>query len=136
MKALKIVFRILFIIGVVIISLIAILFAFIELRSLFSLDFLLFNNPIAGFFAYLSRGLFYLSMLGLTIAIVVLHILKRKIHISLQILSFVIFIGSLLSFIFYDFSIALIVMTPCGLLALICAFLDSASEKLKIALNK
>lgn len=61
----------------ILVSLLAFVLAFIELRALFAGDFLLMNSLGAAFIAYLCRGLFFV-ILGSYNICVLLTIIKRN----------------------------------------------------------
>ena len=89
------------------IIIVAFAFAFIELRTLFAGDFKLFNNVFTGGLAYFSRGLYYLLIIALCVAIIVFNIKHKKICIILYAGAITLFVGALFSLSFYDYLIAL-----------------------------
>lgn len=105
--------------GVAIASLIALVFAFIELRSLFAGDFLLFNNPFLGAMAYILRGLYFLLIITLCVFIVLFRIHNKKICIILFAAAISSLIGAFLSLIFYDFIVSLVIIVINGILVVI-----------------
>ncbi len=74
----KLVGRIVSYIFLVIVALLSLVFAFVELRSLFAGDFTLFNSMALGFCQYLFRGLFFVSLSGYCIYLLV-YFLRNKI---------------------------------------------------------
>ncbi len=74
----KLVGRIVSYIFLVIVALLSLVFAFVELRSLFAGDFTLFNSIALGFCQYLFRGLFFVSLSGYCIYLLV-YFLRNKI---------------------------------------------------------
>ena len=74
----KLVGRIVSYFFLVVVALLSLVFAFVELRSLFAGDFTLFNSSALGFFQYLFRGLFFVSISGYCIYLFV-YFLKNKI---------------------------------------------------------
>ena len=115
----KIVKSILVYIGLVIASLIAIVFGFLQIRSLFAGDYSLMNNSTISFLGYLFRGLYFLSILALSIAIVVFRIKQKKICIILFMSSLALLVGAILSFIHFEYYVSLVVIFVCLILAII-----------------
>ena len=74
----KLVGRIVSYFFLVVVALLSLVFAFVELRSLFAGDFTLFNSSALGFFQYLFRGLFFVSISGYCIYLFI-YFLKNKI---------------------------------------------------------
>ncbi len=74
----KLVGRIVSYFFLVVVALLSIVFAFVELRSLFAGDFALFNSVALGFCQYLFRGLFFVSLSGYCIYLLV-YFLRNKI---------------------------------------------------------
>ena len=97
-------------IGLGISILFSLVFAFIELRSLFASDFLLFNNPIAGAFSYLFRGLYFLGILSLDIFIIIWIIKRKERFLTLFLCGTGLFISSFFTFAFYVWFIGLIIL--------------------------
>ena len=106
----KLVKSILIYVGLGLSSILATVFAFVELRSLFAGDFLLFNIPFVGAMSYLFRGLYYLFIIALCVFIVLFRTHHKKICIILFATSVALFIGAGISFIFYDYYISLVVV--------------------------
>ena len=74
----KLVGRIISYFFLIVVALLSLVFAFVELRSLFAGDFLLFNSPALGFCQYLFRGLFFVSISGYCIYLFI-YFLRNKI---------------------------------------------------------
>lgn len=74
----KLVGRIISYFFLVVVALLSLVFAFVELRSLFAGDFTLFNSVGLGFCQYLFRGLFFVSLSGYCIYLLV-YFLRNKI---------------------------------------------------------
>ena len=74
----KLVGRIVSYFFLVVVALLSLVFAFVELRSLFAGDFTLFNSIALGFCQYLFRGLFFVSLSGYCIYLLV-YFLRNKI---------------------------------------------------------
>ena len=96
--------------GLAFTSLIATVFAFVELRSLFAGDFLLFNVPFLGALAYFLRGLYFSLIITLCVFIVLFRMHHKKICIILFALAISLFIGALLSLIFYEYFVSLVII--------------------------
>lgn len=96
--------------GLSIASLVALVFAFVELRSLFAGDFLLFNNPFLGALAYLLRGLYFLLIITLCVFIILFRTHNKKICIILFGVAISSLIGAFLSLIFYDYFVSLVLI--------------------------
>ena len=108
--------KILSYIGLGLVVLIGLVFAFIELRSLFAGDFSLFNNPASAFFRYLFRGLYYLAIVGMAIVTIVTLIRKKETNVYLTVVSASLLISSGFTVIFYQFYFAIGVMVVCLIL--------------------
>ena len=101
--------KILSFIGLGITILFAFIFAFIELRSLFAGDFVLFNNPAIGFFNYLFRGLFFLGLVALAVFLIIYIAKKKEGYLGLLILGGTLFVSSFFGLFFYTWYIALLI---------------------------
>ena len=113
--------NVLFYLGTGFVSLIAFLFSFIEIRSIFAGDFTLFNSAATGFFAYLFRGLFFLSTLAFAVVLIVYKAKHIKIDLFLFIISCGLLGGSFISFAFYHFIVGLAVVVINLILLIITA---------------
>ena len=82
-------------------ALLAIVFAFIELRSLFAGDYQLMNNPKIAFTGYLFRGLFYLSMLIFILCLVMLFVMKKEPSFPHYTVGIVMLLSSIVTIFFY-----------------------------------
>ena len=107
-------------IGLALVVVVGVAFAFIELRSLFAGDFSLFNNPASAFFKYLCRGLYYVSLVGASILTIVLLIKNKKSNVYVATFTAALLIGSCFTFIFYQYYFAIGVI----LMALILFLID------------
>ena len=116
MKILK---SVLVYLGLSLASLIALIFAFLELRSLFAGDFLLFNNAFLGALAYFLRGLYYLLIIALCVFIVLFRTHHKKICIILFAASISLLIGAFITLMFYDYYISLVVILITAILVVI-----------------
>ena len=107
--------------GLAIASLVALVFAFVELRSLFAGDFLLMNSPFLGAFAYLLRGLYFLLIITLCVFIVLFRLNHKKICIILFASAIALFIGAFISLVFYDYYVSLVIILITSILVAITA---------------
>lgn len=113
--------KILYFVGTGFASLIALIFAFVEIRCLFAGDFTLMNNPASSFFGYLFRGLFYLGIIALAVTLIIFKIKNKDINEILFFASIGLFVGSFVTFAFYDYYVTLIVI----FITLILGFITS-----------
>ena len=97
-------------IGLGLASLVALLFAFVEFRSLFAGDFLLFNNAFLGALAYFLRGLYFLLIITLVVFIILFKTHQKKICIILFAGAISLFVGACLSLLFYEYFVSLVIM--------------------------
>lgn len=95
----------------VITAVIALVFAFIELRSLFACDFLFMNNQAGAFIAYLCRSLFFLFLMGFAVCIFVLYLLKIELSSFHYVIAVSLALGSLFSVAFYTSYIYLLIIS-------------------------
>jgi len=106
----KIVGRIICSLLLVLCSLVSFVFVFIELRSLFAGDFLLFNNPVLAALTYLFRALFFLSLVAFSIFLMVIYLKKKEMHYIYYLLAASLTFGSFFSLFFYTNYIGLLVI--------------------------
>lgn len=106
----KLVGRIITDILLAIACLVALVFAFVELRSLFAGDFLLMNSPASSFVGYLFRGLFFLGLAGYIVYLFVSFIKNKGYSIACHIIAPALFICSVFSIFFYVQYIYLVVI--------------------------
>ena len=118
MKILK---AVLVYLGLAIVSLVALVFAFVELRSLFAGDFLLMNSPFLGALAYFLRGLYFLLIITLCVFIVLFRLNHKKICIILFASAIALFIGAFISLVFYDYYVSLVIILITSILVAITA---------------
>ena len=88
----------------------AIPFMFVEFRNFFSFDFIYINNPFASGLAYFLRGIYFLLILVQSVFTILFIINKKKICIILFATQASLFIGALLSLVFYEYYISLIII--------------------------
>ena len=103
MRVLK---NIIFYIGVSLVILVALVFSFLEIRSIFAGDFTLMNNKAASFFAYFFKALFFLLLIAESVALIVYKAKKIKIDIILFMGSSGLLIGAFLTFAYFQFIVA------------------------------
>ena len=89
---------------------IAIPFIFVEYRNFFSFDFIYMNNPFASGLAYFLRGLYFLLILFQSVFTILFIANKKKICIILFATQASLFLGALLSLLFYEYYISLIII--------------------------
>ena len=104
--------KILSFVGLGIAILFSVVFAFIELRTLFAGDWSLFNSPVLGFFSYFFRSVFFLGMFSNTLALAMYVGLKeeRERYLTLLIIGVGLFVGSFMGLFFYASFVALIII--------------------------
>lgn len=107
----RLVWRIISNILLVLTALIALIFAFIELRSLFACDFLLMNNQATAFISSLTRSLFFLILMGFAVCVFILYLLKIELSSLHYVMAVSLALGSLFSVAFYTSYIYLIVIS-------------------------
>ena len=105
--------------GISLITLLAIVFAFVEIRPLFAGDFMLMNNPSLSFATYLFRGHFYLGLVALAAILLVYRNNRIKVNLIVLVFALSMFVGSCFSFFFYDFYIALVPVALATILSVI-----------------
>ena len=115
--------KVLSIIGCIITILVAVIFAFIELRAVVAGDFSLMNNPTNSILRYLFRGLFYLFMFALATSILISKIKNNKIEFTAFGAAVGVFIGALISLAFYHLIVGVIVIVI-ALIPLLITILD------------
>lgn len=113
----KVVGRIICSVLLVISILFSIVFAFIELRSLFAHDYSLFNNAAMGFVAYLFRGLFFVILLAFSLFLLITYLKNNEMNFNYYFVGGSLLVGSLFSIVFYStyiyFAVILIAFLPC-----------------------
>ena len=95
-------------IGLAFYLLIAAIFAFIEIRSLFAGDFSLMNNQAVAFFSILFRGLYFLAMLVFGVIMIVFMVKKEKISPVLLAMNIALIIGALFSLLYFHLIVAIV----------------------------
>ena len=89
---------------------IAIPFMFVELRNFFSFEFVNLNNPFLSGLGYFLRAMYFFLILTLSVFTILFIINNKKICIILFATSVSLFIGALLSLLFYEYYISLILI--------------------------
>ena len=89
---------------------IAIPFMFVELRNFFSFEFVNLNNPFLSGLGYFLRAMYFFLILTLSVFTILFIINKKKICIILFATAVSLFIGALLSLLFYEYYISLILI--------------------------
>ena len=106
----RIAMKILTYLGLALVSIVGLVFAFVELRSLFAGDFSLFNNPATAFVKYFFRGLYYLSLAGVSIVTIIYLIKRKETNVYLATFSAAILISSGFTVMFYVYYIAIAIV--------------------------
>ena len=107
MKTLK---NILIYIAMGLMGFLAIPFMFVEFRAFFSFDFMYTNNPFVSGLAYFLRGIYFLLIFVQALFTILFIANKKKICIILFATQVSLFIGALLSLLFYEYYISLILI--------------------------
>ena len=116
MKALK---NVLLYTSLTLVSIVAFIFGFVEFRSLFAGDFCLFNNVFVGFLTYFFRGFYFLLIITLVVFIILFKTHHKKICIILFAGALSLFVGALLTLLFYDYFVSLAIIFITALLVII-----------------
>ena len=85
-------------------------FIFVEFRNFFSFDFIYVNNPFVSGLAYFLRGIYFLLILVQSVFAILFMLNKKKFCIILFATQVSLFIGALLSLLFYEYYISLIII--------------------------
>ena len=117
----KILERVLVYLGLTLASIVALLFTFVEWRSLFAGDFLLFNNPFLGALSYFLRGLYFLLILTLCVFIVLFRTHHKKICIILFAGAVSLLVGAFFTLLFYEYYVSLVIILVTSILVAITA---------------
>ena len=88
----------------------AIPFMFVEFRAFFSFDFMHTHNPFVSGLAYFLRGIYFLLIFVQALFTILFIANKKKICIILFATQVSLFIGALLSLLFYEYYISLILI--------------------------
>lgn len=117
---------------------IAIPFIFVEFRNFFSFDFLYTNSPFASGLGYLLRGIYFLLILVQSVFTILFIVNKKKICIILFAAQASLFIGALLSLLFFEYYISLIIIfvTLIQFIIISFGFFKKEEEKESCPINK
>ncbi len=91
-------------------GLISLPFIFVELRNFFSFEFIYLNNPFLSGLGYLLRAIFFLLIFVQALFPILFMINKKKFCIIMFATAVSLFIGALLSLLFYVYYISLIII--------------------------
>ena len=91
-------------------GILALPFMFVEFRAFFSFDFLYTHNPFVSGLAYLLRGIYFLLIFVQALFTILFIANNKKICIILFATQVSLFIGALLSLLFYEYYISLILI--------------------------
>ena len=94
----------------VFVGIIAIVFIFVELRPIFAGDFKLFESPVLAFFKYFFRAILYIFMLVNVVKVFYCAIKHRSVDLEGLIFNGMIVLATTLTFAFYEWYIALILL--------------------------
>lgn len=104
---------------VFILFIISLVFAFIEIRPLFAGDFLLMESAFIGFIKYLFRAMFFIFMSYNAFITFYCVLRNKRLNLNGIIFACVSIFVSLMTFMFYDWYVAFIVLaTNLALLAI------------------
>ena len=117
---------------------IAIPFIFVEFRNFFSFDFIYTHSPFLSGLAYFLRGIYFLLILTLAVFTILFIVNKKKICIILFATGASLFVGAILSLLFYDWYISLILIfiTVIQLTIISFGFFKKEEEKESCPINK
>ena len=107
MKAIK---SVLVCLGLALAYLVALVFMFLELRSLLLGDFILMENAALSFLTYLFKGLYFASICALCIFIFLFRVRKKRICIVLFMMSIGLLIGAIVSLIHFVYYVSLVLI--------------------------
>ena len=112
-------------------GLLAIPFVFVEFRNFFSFEFINMNSPFVNGLAYFLRGLYFLLILALAVFSILFIAKKKKFCIILFATGVALFIGALLSLLFFEYyvSLILIVVTLIQLVIISVGFFEKEKEE-------
>ena len=113
-------------------------FIFVEFRNFFSFDFLYTNSPFASGLGYSLRGIYFLLILVQSVFTILFIINKKKICIILFATQASLFIGALLSLLFFEYYISLIIIfvTLIQFIIISFGFFKKEEEKESCPINK
>ena len=119
-------------------GLLSIPFIFVEFRNFFSFEFANMNSPFINGLAYLLRGIYFLLILVQSVFTILFIINKKKICIILFATQASLFIGALLSLLFFEYYISLIIIfvTLIQFTIISFGFFKKEEEKESCPINK
>ena len=91
-------------------GLISVPFIVVEFRNFFSFEFIYMNNPFVNGLAYFLKGLYFLLILALAVFSILFIASKRKFCIILFATASSLFIGALLSLLFFEYYVSLVII--------------------------
>ena len=118
----KLVGRIISYFFLIVVALLSLVFAFVELRSLFAGDFLLFNSPALGFCQYLFRGLFFVSISGYCIYLFIYFLRNKILGFGHYVVTGALLVSSIFTVFFYVLYVYFACIALAVIPALIVAF--------------
>ena len=126
----RLILNILSFIGLGIAILVSLIFAFLEMRSLVAGDFTLMNNQAIHFVRNLFRGIYYLSIIVVSI-FVIYYIVKRKMVDDIVLyIDMALAVGSFMSLFFYEYYVGIVIIVI-NLIVFLIALPNSSLMKKK-----
>ena len=107
MKILK---SILLYVSSVLAGLVALIFAFLEIRAVFAGDPNLMENPVGSAFGYIFRFIFYALMLTSVVILIIRFIKKKPLEFLDMVFNAALIGGGFLSLLYYDWFISLVLI--------------------------
>ena len=89
-------------------GLVALVFAFLEIRAVFAGDIKLMENPVGIAFSYIFRFVFYALMLTSVVLLIIRYIKKKPFDLLDMLFNAALIGGSFLSLLYYDWFISLV----------------------------
>ena len=121
-------FAVLKCIGASLVGIIGLVFAFIEIRPLFAIDWKLMEIPAVSFIEYLLRAIFFLFMFINALKVFMCVIQQRGLSLSAIIFNGAIVAASAVTFLFYEWYISLILVILNSLTLVIRVFTKDKKE--------
>ena len=115
-------------IAAVLTGVIGLVFAFVEIRPLFAGDFKLMESPAASFIGYLFRGIFFLIMFINALKVFMCVLKGRGLSLSAIVFNGAIIAASAVSFLFYEWYIALLIVILNLLMLIVRIFTQEKQE--------
>ena len=95
---------------------VGLIFAFLEFRSLLTGDFTLMNIPVASLFTYLCKGLYFASIIVLSVFVIIFTAKKKDICLVLFACSIALFIGAFITLIHFEYYVSLVIILVTAIL--------------------